>query len=503
MNATPISANLPLNWKELQCLGLALERELMGWGLNRLIIPQHPLSKEQPEGYQKGEFLLQFERGRTLKTLAFRLMPPSPSLLYLEKEHCPKSAVAPLSVFLLTLQKQLLGKRVHRIVSFHRERLLGIWFSAPEEGFFGLVYFALPATPEVLLVTVSHECNFLNPMQWKLISRSRNTSEPPAFMKSLGQGPSDARVRETLEGGDIRAYSIQLLQIQDKQGLEARIEKLKKEVTRRSKEVILNLKKNHEQMMKFAQAPHWSIWGDVLKAELAITPKQGTLSTPRVVQGVPVEKGQTLLSQMEAYYQKARKQKLQEKEIQARSDENEKLKQQLDDDQKVIESFQEDLRLDTLIQLELRYGLVHLFKKRTGSTGSNGKKVIWDGKIFYSQEGLEIWVGRSREENLRLSLKVARGNDLWFHVKGRPGAHVVVRVPAGKSASLETLLDAAQLVLYYSQGKNWGKVEVDYTHCKYLKRIRDSTEVSYTRNKTLWVEYNDIRFQALQNRSPQ
>ena len=53
---------------------------------------------------------------------------------------------------------------------------------------------------------------------------------------------------------------------------------------------------------------------------------------------------------------------------------------------------------------------------------------------------------------------------------------------------LETLLDAATLAIYYSGGETWGKTEVDYTFKKHVKWIKDSTEASYTHNKTLLVD---------------
>ena len=84
-----------------------------------------------------------------------------------------------------------------------------------------------------------------------------------------------------------------------------------------------------------------------------------------------------------------------------------------------------------------------------------------------------------------------------MHVRGRPGAHTVVPTVAGKSVPLETLLDAAVLTVFYSGGENWGKTEVDYTYKKFVKRIKDSTEASYTGNKTLMVEPQGERLQRL------
>ncbi len=125
------------------------------------------------------------------------------------------------------------------------------------------------------------------------------------------------------------------------------------------------------------------------------------------------------------------------------------------------------------------------------------RKGLWLGKTFTSKDHLTILVGRSRDENLELTFKHARGNDIWLHVRGRPGAHVLILLQPGKSAPLDTLLDAASLAVYYSGGESWGKTEVDYTFKKYVKRIKDSTEASYIKNKTLIVEQDAARMKRL------
>ena len=90
---------------------------------------------------------------------------------------------------------------------------------------------------------------------------------------------------------------------------------------------------------------------------------------------------------------------------------------------------------------------------------------------YTSSEGHQILVGRNNAQNDRLSLHVARGNDLWFHVGGgRAGSHVVVRLPRGKSGSLETLLDAGTLAIHFSRSRGSPLCEVLYTQCKHLRK---------------------------------
>lgn len=119
---------------------------------------------------------------------------------------------------------------------------------------------------------------------------------------------------------------------------------------------------------------------------------------------------------------------------------------------------------------------------------------------FQSKDGLPIWVGRNHKENEELVIRLARGNDLWMHLKGRPGAHVIVQIPSGKTPSLDTLLDAATLAAYHSNVSDKEKVEIDYTYRKYVKRVPgggDKFLVTYTQNKTLMVKIEDERLWRL------
>jgi predicted ribosome quality control (RQC) complex YloA/Tae2 family protein len=174
-------------------------------------------------------------------------------------------------------------------------------------------------------------------------------------------------------------------------------------------------------------------------------------------------------------------------------------------DSLVLESIRKKLsareQINSLQPYELKLGLSSGAPETADTKAIQGKgasgKGGWTGKVFRSREGLMILVGRSKDENLELTFKFARGNDLWMHVRGKPSAHVVIPLREKKNASLETLLDAAYLCLHYSGGVEWGKTEIDYTAKKNVKRIRDSSEASYVNNKTLIVTIDRNRLNEL------
>lgn len=106
-----------------------------------------------------------------------------------------------------------------------------------------------------------------------------------------------------------------------------------------------------------------------------------------------------------------------------------------------------------------------------------------------SSDGFTIYCGRNQEENRHVTFREAKGSDTWMHVKGIPGAHVVIKAQKNKTVPLTTLLEAAQLCLYYTKIRKGKRAEVDYTPRKHVKAIKGTfSEVTYTGNKALYVE---------------
>jgi predicted ribosome quality control (RQC) complex YloA/Tae2 family protein len=119
---------------------------------------------------------------------------------------------------------------------------------------------------------------------------------------------------------------------------------------------------------------------------------------------------------------------------------------------------------------------------------------------FVSSEGYPIWIGRTSEDNDRLTLALARGNDVWLHAAGgMAGSHVVVRLERGKTASLETLLDAATLALHFSKARGRPAGEVIYTPRKNVRKPKGwpKGQVEVLRSKTLHVRVEADRLRRL------
>ncbi|MEG0769388.1 MAG: NFACT RNA binding domain-containing protein [Ruthenibacterium sp.] len=91
---------------------------------------------------------------------------------------------------------------------------------------------------------------------------------------------------------------------------------------------------------------------------------------------------------------------------------------------------------------------------------------------YRSADGFLMLVGRNNLQNDKLTLKTARGRDLWFHVKNAPGSHVVV-ITEGQPVTDATKTQAAQLAALHSSQNGGAKVEVDYTEVRNVRKTND------------------------------
>jgi predicted ribosome quality control (RQC) complex YloA/Tae2 family protein len=89
--------------------------------------------------------------------------------------------------------------------------------------------------------------------------------------------------------------------------------------------------------------------------------------------------------------------------------------------------------------------------------GSKGR-----GYRTYDLEGFEVLVGKGDADNDRLTFGVAAPRDLWLHVAGPAGSHVVVRNPDELDEVPRAVVEkAAQLAAWHSKARgSGGKVEV-------------------------------------------
>ena len=84
--------------------------------------------------------------------------------------------------------------------------------------------------------------------------------------------------------------------------------------------------------------------------------------------------------------------------------------------------------------------------------------------------GLEIWVGRSDAANDFLTTRLARGKDLFFHLDGAPGSHVVLRTEGRDDPPSDAVLDACELAVHNSKAKNATRADVHVVPIRNVKK---------------------------------
>jgi predicted ribosome quality control (RQC) complex YloA/Tae2 family protein len=482
-----------LNWREIGRIAELASAELVGTHVDRVLIADRP---EFPDGYLKNEWFLRLGDRRREAVLGFSVRPRSCYLTVLKGKGPKPSPLATRSPFDQALSKHLKGRRLTGLRALDRERLVVLEFKgaggAAREPDLWLILALIPALPEAFLVDST---------TLEVLARSRTVRDPGRQLVRW-QWPEPGRAAPELElrnelVSSLESWSARVhLELRAEARLR-RTERALRIVRERVKALRSRVAQGEEELSRASAEPEWGVLGEKLKEWLHVLPEPVKGSWRLDGVEVPCGEGRTPSEQLEKLFSLERRRKRRIEEASSR-----------------VRLAREALALlepwlapgleigDRLDDLERAAGVSPASAaaaqpgKGTPKAGA-GVPSRWTGRTYFSKEGLPILVGRSREENLELTFKIARGNDIWMHVRGRPGAHLVIPLPPGKTASLETLLDAAQLVILHSGGKGWGKTEVDYTFKKYVKRIRDSSEASYVQNKTLLVAPDPARLERL------
>jgi predicted ribosome quality control (RQC) complex YloA/Tae2 family protein len=97
------------------------------------------------------------------------------------------------------------------------------------------------------------------------------------------------------------------------------------------------------------------------------------------------------------------------------------------------------------------------------------------GVFEYELEGgWIVLAGKSDQDNDQLSLKTAKPNDWWFHVRGMPGSHVILRAKPGEQPDRNILKQAASIAAFHSKARNGGVVAVACTKARFVSKPRGS-----------------------------
>ena len=141
---------------------------------------------------------------------------------------------------------------------------------------------------------------------------------------------------------------------------------------------------------------------------------------------------------------------------------------------------------EDLKELEAELMQMGLLRAQKERAGVKKKETLIPFREF-EHNGLKIYAGRNNLQNDRL-VRAAAPDDVWLHTQKYHSSHVIIATE-GKEIPDDTLLFAAQICAYYSDGRDGDKIPVDYCKKKFVKKPNKSKAgfVIYTDYKTVLV----------------
>ena len=128
-------------------------------------------------------------------------------------------------------------------------------------------------------------------------------------------------------------------------------------------------------------------------------------------------------------------------------------------------------------------------KKAQAKKQKQEKPGAFAPKRYVTSGGLTLLRGRNNRENDQLTMRTAKGGDIWFHARNIPGSHVIMQLE-GAEPTERDLEEAAALAALYSGAGSSPKVPVDYTRVKNVKKPQGARPgmVNYFNFKTMLIE---------------
>lgn len=428
--------------------------------------------------------------------LFFSAEPSAPRVYLINRRlrDLEKQSVNPNS-FTVVVQKGLAGKRLTAVEQVEGERVLNFAFSGQDdlgvERAFSLTAQLTGRSANLFLLDAGGRIlESLREMKGAGQAVGELYKPPHAPMRDYAEKNSEAVSSargETLSEALDRKY----LAAEYDARLASLADAARAKIRRRARQLERLSAKLDADLAGRGDAVQWKKFGDLLLANAAAARREGATfivldyydeSTPEIV--IPADENVSITEAAESYFKRYTKAKNAAAEIAKRRNELENELQRL---QAAAESLEKSIAEGDETALELAAGdkKPEAKKARTRAAASSTF-----ARKFTSSDKFEILVGKKAKDNDHLSFKVAKSLDLWMHAADYPGSHVVVRNPNRLEIPPTTVLEAAQLAAFYSQGRAQTRAAVHYTQKKFVNKPRAGAPglVSLASFKTILVE---------------
>lgn len=125
---------------------------------------------------------------------------------------------------------------------------------------------------------------------------------------------------------------------------------------------------------------------------------------------------------------------------------------------------------------------------KSKSKGKKQKSSQSKPLLYTTSCGLIVKAGKNNKDNDSLTASADK-RDIWFHIKGFHGSHVILYTE-GNEPSAEDYTEAAKIAAYHSEKRGSENVGVDYTQVRYLKKPNGSPPGFITYDK-YWTAFVD------------
>ncbi|MEO8286334.1 MAG: NFACT RNA binding domain-containing protein [Chloroflexota bacterium] len=133
-------------------------------------------------------------------------------------------------------------------------------------------------------------------------------------------------------------------------------------------------------------------------------------------------------------------------------------------------------------------------KQQGKGKGRAGQPKLPQPLRLQTHNGVQLLVGRTAGQNDTATFRLASPDDLWFHARGAPGSHVILR--AAPNLSPEDIEEAARLAAGYSKRREDAQVDVIYTEKKHVRKIPNSPPGQVTYKNERVIRVGPLRLQA-------
>ena len=265
-------------------------------------------------------------------------------------------------------------------------------------------------------------------------------------------------------------------------------------IERDSKKYDLQLK----QLKDTKKREKYRIYGELLTTYgYQITLGEKELKTVNYYDGtditIPLDPTLTPMENAKKYFEKYSKLKRTYEALSSLIVETKSELEHLDSIRTALEIAQKEEDLTQIKEELIEYGYMKRHEKnaslRSGKKKEKKVKVTSRPLHYLSSDGYHMYVGKNNFQNDELTFHFANGTDWWFHAKGIPGSHVVVKFE-GESLPDRVFEEAGALAAYYSKNRTSDKVGIDYLERKNVKKPNGSKPgfVVYYTNYSLVVK---------------